>query len=605
MGRRAFRGFTPASAARAQHGGARGAGGTALRALVVVAIVGSGLCLSASAISAGTMCDEGARLQQGGRMDLALDLYARAAAAGEGDCASQGLQDVGRRRGEAAAEVERGRQLEANDKPDPARAAYVHALSLDASNVDAALGLQGLLKKAAAKKGAFDEALALSRAGFEEAAATALEKAVMSADPLATVPPELTYLADDPPPLVRDLTRNLQPWLSLWPLAGQTILQLIFLIAGLVIVVALLGRLITRWFAHRIDVDDFKDAKPAGDVGSALSRVVEDELAALRREGGGEGLRLVQAPDPKVDLPSEASDLVPQAKAITALLGFLPSNVDVVKGELLPEGASGVGVSVTLVAPGSRVIGSTTVWEREFDPTWVRRQIKSTPETKESTTTDPTIREAYYKLGVAAAAWTVYALRLGRRSSRQARILTDDWRSYALFRLGVDAQVGSPPDYGRARKLYVAALAEDPTNRGALFNLGVLDVTNADGRIGVPPTPEQMTRGLSRLRLARQHLLQADRLAGVRSNEDRLWYRASYNIAATCFHRHIATPDTQMRALAREEALELVLTAARTLERLGGDAIKPADEQAGGLGRFLRTIEAAGVVLLADIGARP
>ena len=369
------------------------------------------------------MCDEGVRLQQGGHMDLALDLYGRAAAAAEGDCASQGLQAVGRRRGEAAAEVERGRQLEANDKPDPARAAYVHALSLDASNVDAAGGLQGLLKKAAAKKGAFDEALALSRAGFEEAAATALEKAVMSADPQATVPPELTDLADDPPPLVRDLTRNLQPWLSLWPLAGQTILQLIVLIAGLVIVVALLGRLITRWFAHRIDVDDFKDAKPAGDVGSALSRVVEDELAALRREGGGEGLRLVQAPDPKVDLPSEASDLVPQAKAITALLGFLPSNVDVLKGELLPEGASGVGVSVTLVAPGSRVIGSTTVWEREFDPTWVRRRIKSTPETKESTTSDRTIREAYYKLGVAAAAWTIYALRLGRRSSRQARIL--------------------------------------------------------------------------------------------------------------------------------------------------------------------------------------
>ena len=84
-------------------------------------------------------------------MDLALDLYGRAAAAAEGDCASQGLQAVGRR-GEAAAEVERGRQLEANDKRDPARAAYVHALSLYASTVDAAGGLQRLLKKAAAKR---------------------------------------------------------------------------------------------------------------------------------------------------------------------------------------------------------------------------------------------------------------------------------------------------------------------------------------------------------------------------------------------------------------------------------------------------------------------
>lgn len=591
-------------ARRGPNAASRSAGPRLKLRFLIVVFVGAAVLLSADSAVAGELCDQARQLAVGHRLDLAQTLYARAAAASEGTCADLGLVEVGRLRGESAAAVARGQALEATKITPEALAAYLEALAKDASNTVAAERITALMKPAPADQSPFAPALALSRAGFSAAAADALKDALKTSGD-APVPQELKYLAADPPELVRDAVRAAQP-------AGVFTLQVVAVIVGLLLGVPILWRVASR-YRRRIDVDDFEDKTAAPtQVGTAIARIVENELASLRREGGGAGLRLVETPDPKIDLPSEVSDAVPAAKPVAALLGLLPSRVDVIRGELLPAGTAGVGLSVSLVSGGSRAISSITLWKRDFDPTWSPPPQKpgastEKPDASAPKSGDALMIEAYYRLALVAAAWALYALPLSGDAYRQARLLTDDWRSYALFRLGAATDAAGSPT--KARQLYVMALGEDPSNRGALFNLGVLDVTNRGGAPGTAPTAEQYQRGLGRLELARKHLQKADRNAGVRPPFDRLWYRASYNIAATHFHWWLANsahsvarggkagpmPDL---SLAEVEAVRVVHTAAGTIELLG-DA---PEWQA--LRRFLATVEEAGVVLLADIETR-
>jgi len=105
-------------------------------------------------------------------------------------------------------------------------------------------------------------------------------------------------------------------------------------------------------------------------------------------------------------------------------------------------------------------------------------------------------------------------------------LATSGWESLALFQAGVDWQLDGDSD--RARAIYVRALDEDPENRGALLNLGVIEAPGdpglAAGRL------EKIVQSIDTGRPGRSD-------GGAESQppwdrQDLLWIRATYSLAA-------------------------------------------------------------------------
>jgi tetratricopeptide (TPR) repeat protein len=99
---------------------------------------------------------------------------------------------------------------------------------------------------------------------------------------------------------------------------------------------------------------------------------------------------------------------------------------------------------------------------------------------------------------------------------------TDNWKSYALFRAGVYWRSESVPD--KARKLFASALREDPKNRGAMLNLGVILVED-----------REYSTAVSHLRAAL-----AAAKEGTEGNEQRdpVWYKALYQLVSAYDYIH-------------------------------------------------------------------
>lgn len=449
-----------------------------------------------------------------------------------------------------------------------------------------------------------DVARALAQAGFDAEARSSLKKA-LEVDP-TSVPPELAYLNDHPFP---DWQAIANPW------TRAVVISTNFAIV--LVVIALIVAAISRVARRRLDVADF-DHDAVGDLklGKAVAALIEQEMVELRREGGGNDIQFVSGPDPALDVPAAFKELATPVKFLSAALALVPSRVYRISGQLQPAAERGVGLTISVQAPSGEVLQSATLWERDFDPDFkvsksgapTRGQEKGGDETGVAAATARDARDltqAYYRLGVAAAGWILYALPLDPDERARAHVLTSDPQSYALFRAAV--AWGAARERARARRLYVQALALDPLNAGALLNVGNLD----GGENKYASAIDRLDLAL-RLTEERERQQARPRVAG---GHDRLWYRASYGLAVNHFHAALeasrADRDQQLDQ-AIDRGRLLLLAASSTLLELdsarfpyyldrsiqGAPLSTPGEKE--GFTRFLESVESATAVFLAD-----
>jgi hypothetical protein len=180
-----------------------------------------------------------------------------------------------------------------------------------------------------------------------------------------------------------------------------------------------------------------------------------------------------------------------------------------------------------------------------------------------------------------------YYLLQRARTTDRAALLSQDWESYAHFAIAARLQASGYA--AAARNGYAAALDRDPRNRGALFNLGVLDLVEESNDFA----EERLAAAVDEI----------ERIPGVRPlGMDRLWYRATYNHAVAKWHRYLAgsSPSSEDRFQARQLAESVVRASDATLRELGGaDAMWLGGANAD-LARFLSMVRGAALLLYAD-----
>jgi hypothetical protein len=339
-----------------------------------------------------------------------------------------------------------------------------------------------------------------------------------------------------------------------------------------------------------------------------LSTTVVRELA-LVRNGGRPALAVIEAVDREVEIPA---GLVPARSGGFDLFSWLGTflirtyRLEIRYEEDDPTDLTAV---VRLYSPLLRLLGSDVIKESSFAV--LRREPGKPPYPPAATNPAPTagsqpasvltqgesIKERKRRLGIAVASWAIYQWLLGRSRDRIA-LLTPDWRSYALFRLGVEWWGLNSREH--ARRAYKEALSVDPFNRGALFNLGIVEATRGCHAAALAlfeatrAETERVSRGIP----------------GARST-DPLWYRAVYNSAAVVHHDRLATADVPPECQVPDgdaaygnarERLQMSIDSGRlvllAIERRHGS---PTWSGFQWLATFLRMTQAASVVLLATM----
>lgn len=130
----------------------------------------------------------------------------------------------------------------------------------------------------------------------------------------------------------------------------------------------------------------------------------------------------------------------------------------------------------------------------------------------------------------------------------------ENWRSYSCFRAGVRWSLRKENE--EARRMFLQALNYDENNRGALFNLGVLDVE-----------AKRYDQALRWLRKARGIAIRVEQDFA----KDAVWYKTTYQIAATCSYDTGNRPDSLEEATKEVEALTKTIrqTLAETRAEIG------------------------------------
>jgi hypothetical protein len=313
------------------------------------------------------------------------------------------------------------------------------------------------------------------------------------------------------------------------------------------------------------------------------------------KASGGEGSVL--------NAVSDAMKEVQELKWLAPLLRLgrllLPRQTFSIHGHLLPPGERGRGLAVAVAERGG-VVSTATLWERTYDPV-LGRQTVAAPKDPEA------LAEALYRLGVGAAAWSVYQVLDARGDTRKQALLgANNWHSYAYFRAGLECQEGRRSD--KAQALYVRALERDAANRAAVFNLAVLNARDTEGSSGRPVQEkfEQTTERLNWVRtlVKRQEEERLKRRSGAKAAEndgllllrDPLWYQAGYQLIAAHLEKG-ATGQELERAW--REALELTIDLERALRELSKTAWPK--RKAIDLKEVLTRVEGPMLVLLASV----
>ena len=398
-----------------------------------------------------------------------------------------------------------------------------------------------------------DDLRSLSDAGLHLAAAGALQRAGLDAESRAELKAALEL---DPTLKVPDELaapyRRQTFWrraLGRYGPALRTAVEVVLAALATAALLLLSVRALAR-FQARLTVNAFADT-PESKVGSETTNAVRENYHRLRNDEGGTKLNYVASPGEAFTEPPKAVvDAYPQVGLIFALLGIidrlLPSRSRDVSGSIRPRDAvRGVGLTLTFARRYGKVFEETTLWESDFGP----------PRPQGGKGTD---QAAYDRLAVPAAVWLIYfgakhslKVHLTPWNTKPFEILrTRDWMSYALFAVGADLQKRG--DNAGAQRSYRAALGREQTNRGAQFDLAIIEL---QARV-----PEQHNKGFTRLvELRRSISAEGD------AARDPMWYRVKYAQTVAWME-----PESGNRRCARLSAVALTSTILATLDDTKG-----------------------------------
>lgn len=207
------------------------------------------------------------------------------------------------------------------------------------------------------------------------------------------------------------------------------------------------------------------------------------------------------------------------------LVSRAPLKVD---GKILPKGARGYGVSLT-VARGRHVIRTTTLCQQTYELGPVPADEKAS-------------EPPWQRLAIAGGAWAQYVWLdfLGGKLLTK-RLGTADWQSFAYLLVGCDIRArNSDDDLPLAQAMFALALDRDPENQQALFNLAVVDrrcnepgqaierLTRLQSDVSAADTPDRVAPALRTLRDLNDVL-----------GRELQWFQATYNLAAAYVQRYL------------------------------------------------------------------
>lgn len=505
--------------------------------------------------------------QNARRFDEARGLYEQILKNSPGQaCALDGIATLTTERIAALTNLENGRAAQSRGNKGEARTAFSTALAIDPSLSEATEALLALDATPSSTPDLFAYARELLQHGYPAEAAAAAKDALKEAlksNPEAAFPSGLDFLPGQSPPFtgafLADETRR-----KLAGLAGE--LGIPFL--GILFVIAFVA--LWWWSRHRsprlLELGAFDDTALTGRLGPSVAGQIAAEMTLMREDGAGSAIGIVTGIDSGLNLPEPIA--VPPLKALSTLLAFFQPARAVLTGQLTTDAAM-FGRSLTLSLQRRNAVESVELSAREYCGLPTQAPVGSSE------------AEEFRLLALGGAAWTAYALLDGE--SRQ-RLPTHLWTSYARFRAGAELQKVGQAD--RARRLYTDALALDPANRNALFNLGTLDL--------------RQRRDTAHVRLARARALTMKQSDGY--PEDRVWYRSSYNLALERHQASLAYDRAGNHDQGDRLAIEAENLAVETAQAASGRiarGVGSVEEK-----QFFTLVEQAGLVLLAGIRSR-
>jgi tetratricopeptide (TPR) repeat protein len=216
-----------------------------------------------------------------------------------------------------------------------------------------------------------------------------------------------------------------------------------------------------RWLGVQVQLDDWKDGAATPGMGTGFTALVR---GAMRRRlpGSTEELDQVTGQGGVTDALGGLAEVSPQVKAVLALIALIERRLPRARfqaGGVLQPALAGQGVGVSIAVQQESQFGAIET---------LRAGPFGYGTSTEGET--PDIATPMSRLAVPTAAWLDYQLASQTEHRMQ---ITRDPLSYAYFRAGL--QWARDRDKDWARLLYMAALARDENNVGALTNLAVFD----------------------------------------------------------------------------------------------------------------------------------
>ncbi len=304
----------------------------------------------------------------------------------------------------------------------------------------------------------------------------------------------------------RDGAHRFVDYLPSFPIQlGSLLLMVVFAIG----VLALIRSAVLR--KASLVVRPFEDKALDQRVGSAFSGLVEEQLVRFwqtrqRARDDGYNLDLVVA---NVELLAQDESLgdavgelaqVPQLGLLAAVLSFIDrvflQRRLSVAGELLPEGANGCGVALSLFKR-KHLEARGTVWERlPAAATGDSSAATAAPAATPPADAPPTMSR-YYGLAGHAAAWVQY--QASRVLDDRVGLITSNAESFSELSAGIDEHrtaAGEEEDadaskhYDEAAQRYDHALKFDRENVAALVNLALVRARHLQSEEPIAEQPD-------------------------------------------------------------------------------------------------------------------
>ncbi|HVM29925.1 MAG TPA: hypothetical protein VM305_04050 [Candidatus Limnocylindrales bacterium] len=346
---------------------------------------------------------------------------------------------------------------------------------------------------------------------------------------------------------------------------------LVLAVVVLVVAARLIYLVALRFIRPRLLIKDVLG--PDGSPSQAMTGALLSEMHRLKEEGAGSGLNFVTGNDKDIELPKDV-DLPKELGLLTSVANYFPGRISTVSVTAHAATARGFGVTISLNSSDTKITSIATLWEHDYF---------------EDGDHEAADAERLHRMTLVAASWLVYRLMEQIGVEERLQLITQDWESYALFLIG--SRLQQQLRLGEARSVYARALDRDPRNRGATFNLGVLDLLALDHDSAV-----------QRFKAVVEEVTDEAVVDASPCELDRLWYRASYNLAAAHIHRWLESSDSAPTDLteAKAKSLEVAKKADETISLLGGDAQTRLGGKYADLVRFLVVARNGALALYAD-----